>query len=428
MPIQKRLAPNPLTTALHELSSLIYAAGFSNPLAVIALSIPDCPARLRLDTVPARDLKEGVARQIRNCLRQGDLLFQIDTWEWLCILPNLPGEAAGQFAMEKFRKVIDNLYVELKISRLQAASFGLAMLHAGGDESAYLVQSARIAMNYARNQGHLMEVYSRKMEGEASVSHAIDNQIIEALTSNDGISLQLEPKLDLRSRTCIGVEVHPCLTLSGVAKYSPAQILASVRRLGLASLYARWLFNNAARTHGALKSAGVAIEISLNLSLSDLEDDELPDMLVQILALHGMVPAEVLLEIDIDASPLASMPPATRRIQRLHQNGFKISLDGFGSGHADLCVLTTLPVCEIKIPQAMLLAAVTSAHSREVVKALSALAKVLAIKIVALDIESQELHAEAVKIGFDCVQGRYLTGLFSLTDFVQTYAHGESAA
>jgi EAL domain-containing protein (putative c-di-GMP-specific phosphodiesterase class I) len=92
---------------------------------------------------------------------------------------------------------------------------------------------------------------------------------------------------------------------------------------------------------------GLPVQVSVNLCARDLLDGGLAEMVGRGLQRHGLLPGELMLEINEAA--LADGPPrGTGALAALAALGVPLSLDDFGTG-SSLVGLRRLPVSEIKI-------------------------------------------------------------------------------
>lgn len=409
-----------LTTATYDLGQHIHAAGYSTALAVIHFGIPDSATLTRLSPDKALTLKQAILAATRASLRQGDGIYVLGPWEWLCILPNLFNESAGLFAMQKISRALEETYVCLEIEDLQSLTFGLAFLHGGGSEADYLIQSARIAMNTARSEGKLMAVYAPAMETSSDRTRKIDRLLRAALASNDQIELLLQPKVDLANGHCLGAEALPVLRQTSGRPFALAETEASVRRQGLAPEFRRWLFNQLARTQATLQESGIETPLSVNLDSADLSDPELPELIEQILALHGISPASIVIEINGEH-------PAADVLRQLHALGLSFALDNFGAGQADLRQLQILDIQEIKMAAPLIQGLGSDERADRIVSALMTMAGALGTSTLALGVDSAEIRLKLAALGCTRVQGNWIAAPQTRDEFIAWW-HARSDA
>lgn len=104
-------------------------------------------------------------------------------------------------------------------------------------------------------------------------------------------------------------------------------------------------------------------------------------------------------------------------LQRLHEEGFTLSMDDFGTGYSSLGLLKNLPVDVIKIDRSFFIDSRFKTRARAVIENVMQMAKRLEIHTVAEGVESQE-HIDMLKdMGCDIVQGYFYSKPVPASEF-----------
>ena len=74
-------------------------------------------------------------------------------------------------------------------------------------------------------------------------------------------------------------------------------VVGLIDRLGLRHRFNRWLFQRAAQILHTLRLEGLELDLSINLSATDLYDAEVPDLIAQALATWNVRAPSLCLEI-----------------------------------------------------------------------------------------------------------------------------------
>src|SRR6202008_3749462 len=93
--------------------------------------------------------------------------------------------------------------------------------------------------------------------------------------------------------------------------------------------------------------------VSLNLSVRNLHDRSLLDVLCETASRHGIPNDQIDLEIT-ERAVRDDFDHCGPLIRRLRDQGFQISIDDFGTGQSSLAYLKSLPVTSLKIDQAFI--------------------------------------------------------------------------
>lgn len=161
----------------------------------------------------------------------------------------------------------------------------------------------------------------------------------------------------------------------------------------------------------------VVPKMSFNVSAGRLEDPAIVEEAERLAKLPISISFELLESILIEDEQ------DTRRfhIDQIRQAGIDIEVDDFGSGHASVVSLIQVQPSCLKIDRRLIAPIETDKKSRNLVKAIIEMAKVLGIQTIAEGIE-QEGQAEILrKLGCDMMQG-FLFGKAMRQDAFTTLA------
>jgi EAL domain-containing protein (putative c-di-GMP-specific phosphodiesterase class I) len=92
-------------------------------------------------------------------------------------------------------------------------------------------------------------------------------------------------------------------------------------------------------------------------------------------------------------------------LEGLRRLGVGLSLDDFGTGHASLSRLATLPVDELKIDRSFITDIATDPAHRAIARTIVDLGRSLGLRVVAEGIEDDDCLAAVRALGCDVAQG-----------------------
>lgn len=104
-------------------------------------------------------------------------------------------------------------------------------------------------------------------------------------------------------------------------------------------------------------------------------------------------------------------------MQKLHDIGFKLSLDDFGSGYSSLNMLKDIPVDVVKIDREFFNGTVNSEKGRAVISTVVDLAANLNMEVISEGVETLEQVEFLAEINCDMVQGYYFAKPMTMSDF-----------
>ena len=104
-------------------------------------------------------------------------------------------------------------------------------------------------------------------------------------------------------------------------------------------------------------------------------------------------------------------------MQKLHEIGFKLSIDDFGSGYSSLNLLKDIPADVLKIDREFFNGTVNSKKGRAVISSVVDMAKNLEMNVISEGVETQDQIDFLKEIDCNMVQGYYFSKPMKLKDF-----------
>ena len=144
--------------------------------------------------------------------------------------------------------------------------------------------------------------------------------------------------------------------------------------------------------------------VSVNLSVRNLGDRILIEVLEQNARRNGLEPTDIDLEIT-ESAVMADPEHCIRLIAQLRERGYGVSIDDFGVGHSSLAYLQKLRVSTLKIDQQFIKTLASDANNQKIVRSILHLAKSLDLETVAEGVETQDALALLRDWGCDYGQG-----------------------
>jgi predicted signal transduction protein with EAL and GGDEF domain len=325
-------------------------------------------------------------------------------------MPDPGGEEAAAVA----RRLTDALEEPFLIDAVSArigASIGIALtpLHAG--DSASLMLCADVAMYRAKLGASPFALYDHNFDSGDSRLQLADqlHAVIHSVNDGDELTLHYQPQLDLRDGEIITVEAlirwcHPTL-----GQIAPLTFLPLAEEAGLMGSLTRWVLDRALAQCTAWRAAGHNVRMSVNVSASDLLDSGLLEVVTRQLALHGLSPDALVLEIT-ETTLIDDFEGSRQVLAQLRGLGVEVSIDDFGAGFTSLAYLSALPVSELKLDRSFITPMCGPDRTREIdlVRATIDLGHALKLRVVAEGVENSETLDLLREIGCDLAQGYFI--------------------
>jgi len=351
-------------------------------------------------------LLQEVGHRLRGALRATDLVARLGGDEFAVALP-VADESGARRAAAALLAALD-APAEIDGHTLHAAvSIGIALYPDHGDDVDVLLRRADVAM-YAAKRGHRgVALYDADQD-----SHNLDRLALmadlRAAIVGDALALHYQPLASLRSGQVVGVEALLRWTHPERGSIPPDRFIALAEQTGLIAALTAWVLEEALRQCAEWDPTGWRPTMQVNLSMRDVQDPRLPDLVDALLRRYAVAPARLTLEIT--ESALMVDPERARDVlTRLAALGVHLAIDDFGTGYSSLGYLRELPVDEVKIDQSFVRGMGEHAKDAAIVHSVVALGHALGLTVVAEGVEDRATWDLLEALGCDVAQGYYLS-------------------
>src|SRR5690606_18037753 len=230
------------------------------------------------------------------------------------------------------------------------------------------------------------------------------NDFGHALKAEGQLALAYQPRIDLRTRACVGAEAllrwqHPEL-----GPVSPAEFIPVVEQTALAGATTRWVLDTALAQLARWRAAGLALRMSINVSASNLQDPDFSEVVQDRIRQHRVRPDWVELEVT-ERAVMGDIANAMDQLTSLVEAGVQAAIDDFGTGYSSLAYLQQLPAKILKIDQTFVRNIADGEREQTLVRSMVTLAHELDYRVVAEGVETAEHHDRLVEWGCDEAQG-----------------------
>jgi EAL domain-containing protein (putative c-di-GMP-specific phosphodiesterase class I) len=187
----------------------------------------------------------------------------------------------------------------------------------------------------------------------------------------------------------------------------PDEFVPLAEHTGLIRPLTRLVLQTAVHQCAAWRDAGTPVQIAVNVSMRNLLEAELADVVARLLV-QEQLPAG-LLKLEVTESAIVSDPThAVAALERLVELGLSISVDDFGTGYSSLTRLRRLPVHEVKIDRTFVRNLTQSTADLAIVRAVISLGHDLGLVVVAEGVEDEATWSVLSELHCDLLQGYLL--------------------
>jgi len=158
------------------------------------------------------------------------------------------------------------------------------------------------------------------------------------------------------------------------------------------------------------------IEVSINVSVIELDTGEFDIHVERELQRHKVDPASIKFEIT-ESAAMISEEKAVKYFKKLKKLGVGISLDDFGTGYTSFDYLKKFPADIVKIDKTLVDHILESEEDQRIVHAMIDLGHNLGMKVVVEGVENKKMVTLLASYGCDYIQGYYFSKPLPVFEF-----------
>ena len=330
-----------------------------------------------------------VAERMKAAIREADTIGRMGGDEFVILLDGGDDVASADVVAQRLLEVMRRPF-ELSGSLLPLlinTSIGIAV----GDRpsGSEFLRDADVALYEAKSNGKNKYVFfNPKMEEEIGERVSLEHDLRSALAERQ-FHLVYQPFYTLSDLTMVGVEAllrweHPTRGLLESDEFVPV-----LERTGQIREVGAWVLKEACTQMAAWHADGGTLELSVNVSGHQFDEEVLIVQLREALRVSGLSARS--LNIEVTERTLGEDTESiVAQLQGVRALGVRVAIDDFGTGYSSLSSLRQFPVDTIKIDKSFTQSMTTSAKARALVMTFIHLGRDLGLNTLAEGVESFE--------------------------------------
>jgi diguanylate cyclase (GGDEF)-like protein/PAS domain S-box-containing protein len=409
--------------------ALARAARGGRPTAVLYLDLDDFKAvNDRLGHAEGDRLLVAVGERLLAATRDGDTVARLGGDEFAIIVEETDPTQASHAA----ERILGAVAQPFDLGERQVAaraSIGIAIRMADGADADELLRRADIAMYAAKARGgncqvtyepHLYDATVARMELKAELRLALER---------GELYVAYQPIVELESGAITGSEALMRWSHPERGPIPPIEFIPLAEESGLILDLGRWILETACQqTRTWQEETGrTELTISVNVSGRQLADPDLVDDVRRILAVSGLDPRCLTLEIT-ESVLVLDVDQTIATLRALKALGVRIAIDDFGTGYSSLSYLRQFPVDILKVDRSFVASLDGGTDSMALVRSIVSLSSTLRLDTVAEGIETSEQRQVLRGLGAQHGQGHLFARPMQPGELGDLLGHGAATS
>lgn len=360
--------------------------------------------------------------RIKSTIKETDFVARVGGDEFAIILTNIDNQ---QWCEDIVDRIINCTKKGFETRKSGAITITISIGAANFPRDAQSVEELMrfvdlSAYNGKKVKTNSLQFYSQSMKDASHKLIEIENELKLAIKNNE-FELFLQPIVDLERNQIVKAEAlirwhHP---KKGILY--PDVFIPVSEKSGLIITIGKWVIDSACQMAEKINSMGYKVKISMNLSPSQVFDENLFSHLHACVKQYAVDPG--LLELEITEGVLVDDYAITEKLlNKVRAIGMSVAIDDFGTGYSSLSYLKKLPLDFVKIDRSFVRDIVSDDNDKAIVRAVIAMAHNLHLGVIAEGVETHEQLDFLSENSCNSVQGYLFSKPIPFNSFVELLA------
>lgn len=345
-----------------------------------------------------------VAQRLKMSVRRDDLVARFGGDEFAILQRSIAGPSDAGALAEKLGAAIARAcaigHDEVRVT----ASIGIAQASEKTTSPSDLMVQADLALYRAKDEGRNRYCFhDGRLDRQVHLRSMLARELHTAIARGE-LELHYRPQVHIPTGRIAGLETHVLWNHPSRGMIHSDVLLPVAERAGMIRAVGEWAIGEACAQLRRWLDHDVAPPVlAVDITLGQLRAADLVSSLKACLDTHGIATERLELEFDEHVFMQAlERYPAT--LDGLRESGFRVAITNFGLGYSPIGYLAKWPVDRLRMPQAMVAEALSSAPSAKAIRAIVNLAHAVDVEVIADGVETQ-LQA-AFLLAADCEQAQ----------------------
>ena len=312
---------------------------------------------------------------------------------------------------------------EESVIRLTARC-GIAM-PVSGDEASSLLRRANAALSDARRSATTDVCVRSGLQPGGDEHDRLDADLRLALDRGE-IGIVYQPQYDSLNDHIIGVEALARWNHPQLGQLDAGTLFEAADRADFLLPLSRHIQSRALEEAGQWPESLSGLRLSVNVTAVDLAQADFTRHMLGMVDTSGFPRDRVTVEIT-ESGLIENIEQAGMLLTELRREGLRVAIDDFGTGYSSLAYLKALHPDYLKIDHGLSRDILGTPRDRIILRAIIAMARSLALTVIAEGVESEQQLTLLAREGCDIYQGFLRSGAVTGAELVAMVERGGAA-
>ena len=365
----------------------------------------------------ADKMLQSIAKELQHLAQEnGYHIYHTFSNHFLFILPDIESNATIHAFFDTIQRKLKNFYTLDAANLHMSASVG-AVIYPDGGTTYTIWDNCYKALDEAKEKGygHCI-IYKRAEIAQKYDEIKLYNAIHDAIESGE-FEIYYQPIVRTGDHEVVAAEALIRWKHPEYGYVPPPIFIPMLEKSGYIVDLGKYVLSEVLKQQKKWELFKFKpIEVSINMSLLELESGEFVSYVSQKLQEHQVAPELIKFEIT-EGIAMQNETVIAEQLNALKRLGVGIALDDFGTGYTSFSYLKKIPATVLKIDKSLLENIVRNQEDQQIIHAMIELAHNLDMKIVAEGIETKQMVDILTEFRCDYLQGYYFSKPLPVFEF-----------
>ncbi len=365
----------------------------------------------------ADKMLQSIANELQQMAQEnGYHLYHTFSNHFLFILPEIESNVTIHAFFDTMQKKLKNFYTLDAANLHMSASVG-AVIYPEGSTTYTIWDNCYKALDEAKEKGHgHCIIYKRAEIAQKYDEIKLYNAIHDAIEGGE-FEIYYQPIVRTGDHEVVAAEALIRWKHPEYGYVPPPIFIPMLEKSGYIVELGKYVLSEVLKQQKKWELFKFKpIEVSINMSLLELESGEFVSYVSQKLQEHQVAPELIKFEIT-EGIAMQNETVIAEQLNALKRLGVGIALDDFGTGYTSFSYLKKIPATVLKIDKSLLENIVRNQEDQQIIHAMIELAHNLDMKIVAEGIETKQMVDILTEFRCDYLQGYYFSKPLPVFEF-----------
>jgi EAL domain-containing protein (putative c-di-GMP-specific phosphodiesterase class I)/GAF domain-containing protein len=329
------------------------------------------------------EMVRAAARLIRSMAGRSVQVYQVAATQFAFVAPE---ETEEETFLAVVQGRLSGAADDADYQIIASLAVGVVPFVCGSLQPEDILRSAYGAALDARSQKSRVCFHSTSNDSAHRRRFRLLHDFEAAMADTAQLRLVVQPRIDIATRTCAGVEALLRWRHPEFGDVAPLEFVPLVEHTSLARSLTAWVIDRGLADLKRIGRAGHELQMSVNIFAANLEEPDFASRVQLCLKKHDVPPE--LLELEItEGAAIANTSQSVAQLEMLAEGGVRIAIDDFGTGYSSLAYLQSLPATVVKIDQSFVRGIDRDERAAALVRSMIGMSRGLGYHVVAEGVE-----------------------------------------